>query len=205
MGLINRFQDYGKRLSGGSAVVPITLLIVAGTLLFAGETGRQALRFAPGAISAGDYWRLLSGHVVHLGWSHFALNAAGLGLVWYLVGGAFDRVNWTIICIVSIIFIDAGLWLFNPRLQWYVGLSGVLHGMLAAGLLAGLRRPQIEIVVLSVLLLAKLAWEQLNGPLPGSESSSGGAVIVDAHLYGAIGGFLAALVILIRVRRTASI
>jgi rhomboid family GlyGly-CTERM serine protease len=102
-------------------------------------------------------------------------------------------------------FIDAGLWFFHPELQWYVGLSGLLHGILAAGLIATWRPPRAEMIALAALLIAKLVWEQTVGPMPGSEGSSGGTVIVDAHLYGTVGGVLMAILILIRVRRAAPI
>jgi hypothetical protein len=59
--------------------------------------------------------------------------------------------------------------------------------------------------VLCVALIAKLAYETVVGPLPGSEQSSGGTVIVAAHLYGAIAGAITAGVIMIRVRHQASI
>jgi len=48
------------------------------------------------------------------------------------------------------------------------------------------------------MLLAKLAYEQLYGALPGSAATAGGPVIVDAHLYGSIAGIIAAVAILIR-------
>ena len=52
-----------------------------------------------------------------------------------------------------------------------------------------------HVVGLGILgvLIAKLAWEQISGPLPGSAATAGVAVIVDAHLYGAAGGILALL------------
>ena len=56
------------------------------------------------------------------------------------------------------------------------------------GLLAEFRRD----LALSTLVLlgfaAKIIFEQIYGPLPGSEQSAGGPVVVDAHLYGAIAG-----------------
>ena len=42
--------------------------------------------------------------------------------------------------------------------------------------------------ILGAALIAKLVYEALVGPLPGSAESSGGAVIVAAHVYGAIAG-----------------
>jgi hypothetical protein len=100
--------------------------------------------------------------------------------------------------------IDLGLWFGAPQLEWYVGLSGLLHGMLAAGIMAGLADRSTEALLLGVIVAGKVAYEQFAGPLPGSEATSGGAVIVDAHLYGAIGGAVTAAA-LIRVRREASL
>ncbi len=104
----------------------------------------------------------------------------------------------------SVAAIDLGLWFGSPQLEWYVGLSGLLHGMLAAGIVAGFAERNVEALILAVVVTGKLAWEQFAGPLPGSEATSGGAVIVDAHLYGVIGGALAAAA-LIRVRGRAPI
>ncbi len=62
------------------------------------------------------------------------LNIAGLLLVWYLVGAAFSLTRWSIITASSILVMDMGFWFLMPQLDWYVGLSGLLHGLLAAGI-----------------------------------------------------------------------
>jgi rhomboid family GlyGly-CTERM serine protease len=142
---------------------------------------------------------------VHLGGAHFALNSAGLALVWYLVGDSFDWRRWLWVGGVCLMTMDIGLWFLNPGLNWYVGLSGLLHGFLAAGLVQRLRRPDTETLLLAGLLGAKLLWEQFGGPLPGSEGAAGGPVVVDAHLFGALGGALTAIAFRIRVAATAAI
>ena len=181
-------------------LLPIIAMIVALLLLSGGETAREGFRFDRVGIASGELWRLVTGPFGHLGWPHFALNAAGLGLVWYLVGNVFDRRRWLVIAAVSVCTMDLGLWYFDPELRWYVGLSGLLHGILAAGLTERLRTPDAETLLLGALLLGKLAWEQLSGPLPGSEGTAGGPVVVDSHLFGALGGALTALALRIRVR-----
>lgn len=182
--------------AGLVAALPVLLQSVGSRAAFAWDRERLA---------AGEWWRLASGHLVHLGWSHLLLNLAGLALVAWIVGRHWDWRGWLAVFAISMGVIDAGFWILNPALEWYVGLSGVLHGLLAAGLVVGVRRRETESVVLGVLVAGKLVWEQLAGPLPGSESASGGAVIVDAHLYGAAGGVLAALLMWRRVRPAASI
>ncbi len=170
-----------------------------------GETGKELLRYDRVWIGQGEFWRLLSGHLTHLGWAHLAWNSAGFGLVWFLVGGAFPVRTWLVIITVSLATIDAGFWFLNPELYWYVGMSGLIYGLLAAGIVRRLRRIDTETVVLLLFLIVKIAWEQFNGPVPGSEATSGGPVVVDAHLYGVLGGVLGALLAIIRVERPSPI
>ena len=204
MGLSKGEETRADALPKLAWLVPSVLALAALGLLLAGDAGREALRFDRGGIAAGELWRLLSGHLVHLGSSHTLLNLAGLVLVWFLVGRAFSWTQWLWIIAGSVAAIDLGLWFGTPSLQWYVGLSGLLHGLLAAGIVAGLAARSGEAAILAVVVAGKLAWEQFAGPLPGSVATSGGAVIVDAHLYGVIGGALVAAV-LIRVRGSAAI
>lgn len=183
----------------------LVLAMVAAALQFGGEPLRELLAYDREGLRVGQIWRLLTAHVVHLGWSHFVLNVAGLGIVVWLVGHVFNGLGWLVILLLSIAAIDAGLWFLNAEIEWYVGLSGMLHGLLVAGLFAGVANRDREALILSAFVIAKIAWEQFSGPLPGSESTAGGVVIVDAHLYGACGGLLGALLCWRSVRPAASI
>ena len=187
-----------------SWLVPGMIILLALVLMLTGDSGREWLRFERAGIASGEAWRLVTGHFVHLGISHTILNLAGLVLVWLLAGRAFHWRQWLWIMTGSMAAIDLGLWFGAPTLEWYVGLSGLLHGMLAAGAVAGLAERSAEALILAVVVAGKVAYEQFAGPLPGSEATSGGAVIVDAHLYGVIGGTVVAAA-LNRVRRSASI
>jgi len=205
MGL--RQGDSSRHQSHGIAawVLPITVLGGAIFIAILGETGRVWLSYDRPEIMAGELWRLLSGHFVHLGISHLIWDAAGFLLVWYLVGHSFSRMQWVIVTLAIIVGIDLGFWFLYPNLSWYVGLSGLVHGLLAAGVVGNLKSGRIDMWILGAALIAKLVYEGLVGPLPGSEQTSGGAVIVAAHIYGAVAGAIAAGVILIRVRAKASI
>ncbi len=90
-----------------------------------------------------------------------------------------------------------------PPSHWYVGLSGVLHGFVAAGALALLLRRQMLGAALAIGLGGKLLFEQIVGPVPFTAESVGGPVVVAAHLYGAAGGLLAeAAAHIVRRRRS---
>lgn len=183
--------------------LPLAIAAIAALIMLLGEAGRVALRYDSDL--SGEAYRLISGHFVHLGRSHLLLNLAGLLLVWYLVGAVYSPIVWSLVLLASIAAIDLGFWQLLPGLEWYVGLSGVLHGVLVAGVVGLWRIRRMEAVVLMIVVAAKLAYEALIGPLPGSESGSGGTVITEAHLFGAIGGALAAIVVGNRVRPEASI
>src|SRR6266853_1727007 len=57
------------------------LLLVPG---LGGEPGRVLLRYDRVALAHGQWWRLLSAHVVHLSVRHALVNCLGLVLLWAL-------------------------------------------------------------------------------------------------------------------------
>lgn len=152
-----------------------------------------AWRYDRSLISQGDLWLLFSGSLVHLNWSHWALNMAGLGIVAFFFSTHASFRQWLWVLCWSALFVGVGLYWRDPDMQIYVGLSGVLHGLFIFGALREIRAYPTSGYVLLILLVAKLSWEALNGPLPGSEAMTGGRVATNAHLYGAIGGGFAAL------------
>jgi rhomboid family GlyGly-CTERM serine protease len=168
-------------------VCALLLLIQAG-----GAAAESALRYDRDGLRAGQWWRLLTGHVIHLGYEHAVLDIAGLVLMWALFARDYSARHWLLIIGMSGLGVDAGLWLLSSTTQWYVGSSGVLHGVLAAGTCAHLRRRLADGWLLALLLIGKLLYEQTAGALP---LTTGGAVIVDAHLYGAAAGAVAALLL----------
>jgi len=205
MGLQQGDSSRHQSLGFAAWELPIVALSCATIIAILGDAGRIWLSYDRPEIAAGELWRLLSGHFVHLGVSHLIWDAAGFLLIWYLVGQSFSRMQWVIVSLMTIAGIDLGFWFLEPNLSWYVGLSGLVHGLLAAGIVANLKSGRVDMWILGAALIAKLAYEAMVGPLPGSEQSSGGAVIVAAHVYGAVAGAIAAGVILIRVRTQASI
>ncbi len=205
MGLIDGDKRGRAGVLAQDWLLPILAAALAVGIALAGDTGREFLRYDRPAIAAGEVWRLLSGHFAHLGTSHLVLNVAGLALVWFLVAAHLTRRQWLLVTVLVIGGIDLGFWFLQPQLIGYVGLSGLLHGLLAAGVVAGLGSRRIEPIVLAVILVAKIAYEQLAGPLPGSEATTGGAVIVAAHAYGVVAGAVAAGLIRISVRDRAPI
>ncbi len=162
---------------------------------FWGDATQRLLRYQRDALAGGQWWRLVTAHITHLGVEHAVLNALGLVLLWMLFARDYSPRAWLLIVASSVAAIDLGLWMGDSTVLWYVGSSGALHGVLAAGALAHLRRREPDGWLLGALLVGKLAYEQFVGALP---FLTGAVVVVDAHLYGALGGLLAATVLGLR-------
>ena len=186
-------------------LIPATIAGVATVTLLIGDDALLTLRYERAGIASGEYLRLFAGHVVHLGVAHYVMNVAGLALVWFLVGSAFSPSQWLAIVASNIVIMDVGFWFLMPELDWYVGLSGLLHGMLAAGTAGIWRQHRAEAIIILAFVVLKLGYEGLVGPISGSGYMAGGDVITEAHLIGAVGGVIAGTLFSIRVRPKAPI
>lgn len=184
--------------------LPLAMAAVLVLLWLGGSPIVESLRYDRTAIAAGEAWRLVTGNLVHASGRHLLLNLAGLCLVALLFPDEYSRREWSLIAIASALAIALGLWWASPDVTWYVGLSGVLHGVLAAGAIGWWRsRMRGMATLLGAILIAKLVGEQFFGALSWSGDLN---VIVDAHLYGACGGAMAgaALLVLRKARAYAT-
>lgn len=171
----------------------LTLLAICTVIMLVQVANGQghALRYDRAGLAAGQLWRLVTAHIIHLDLEHAALNSLGLVLMWALFARDYRPRQWLPIVLGAIAAIDAGLWLASSTVAWYVGSSGALHGVMAAGTYAHLRRRDVDGPMLALFLIVKLCYEHLVGALPFTDNGAG--VVVDAHLYGALGGLAVAL------------
>lgn len=149
----------------------------------------MCLRFERGAIADLELWRLLSAHITHLGWVHLGLNATALLLLALL----FERYWLAQDLVVGGVFVAIGtslaLYYIHPAIQWYVGLSGVMHGwFVIASVRMTLAKHRYGWLLLGAISL-KIAYELIWGP-PTHTQLLGGQVIEEAHLWGALTGLL---------------
>jgi rhomboid family GlyGly-CTERM serine protease len=189
---VYRFKSALTSLNGdgtyGLALLGIAILLLLPELN--GDAARTALRYERVAIAAGEWWRLFTAHFVHIDLEHALLNVMGLVLMWAIFARDLGARQWLIVTTVILLTIDAGLWFRDTSVDWYVGASGALHGFMAAGTYVHVRRGDLDGWILVIFIVLKLGYEQLHGVLPFAES--GMPVVLNAHLYGALGGLIAA-------------
>jgi len=172
----------------GAALIGAVLLLLA--LGASGDWGREQLQYQRDALAHYQWWRLISAHLVHLGWRHALLNCGGLAVLWVLFAREFPPRRWLWIVLLATGAIDAGLWFLHPAVEWYLGASGVLHGIWAAGACAMYRRGEALGAGLLLLLIVKLAYEQQSG---ASLFEGDLPLVSAAHQFGALGGLIGAV------------
>src|SRR4051812_40925481 len=70
-------------------------------LALGGQTARLALRYEKSAAWNGEYWRLLTGHLVHASTAHLLLNVIGVGLIAGLFPRDYSPRQWLLILLAS--------------------------------------------------------------------------------------------------------
>lgn len=164
------------------ALMALVLLLGAG-----GEPVRQALRYDAAAIGAGEWWRLLTGNFVHLGWWHLFLNEMGLLVLVLLCPDPLPGSVWARRVVLLGLGMTLCLFWFVPRTNWYVGMSGVIHGLFLLGLVRQVVRDRDLIAAGCIAyLVGKIAWELYSGAPVSDEEAIGGKVLVESHLYGTL-------------------
>jgi rhomboid family GlyGly-CTERM serine protease len=172
------------------AAIGLALALLALHALAPGD----ALEYQRGAL-ARQPWRLLTGHLVHLGWPHALVNAAALWIVARLYAPDLSTTRQAVALATSALAISAALAWLHPDIEWYRGLSGALHGLFFAGAVTWLlaERPRrLERLWMPALLFVggwvKVALEQPSGGALPHADWLGAAVVPQAHLAGAACG-----------------
>ncbi|MBL6751463.1 MAG: rhombosortase [Nevskia sp.] len=172
---------------------PAALAAASTLLMLGGERWQQALRYDRAAVAAGQWWRLLSGNLVHLSWWHLLFNVLSLALLVLLCPERLPAAEWLRRFTALGAGMSLGLFWLSPGVRDYVGLSGLVYGLFALGFgRQALRRDEIGIACL-VFILVRIGWELWVGASASEVRLIGGQVVPQSHLYGVASAALYAL------------
>ena len=145
-------------------------------------------RYHRGAIAGGEWWRLLTGHLDHLNWTHLLMNGLCLALLLALFRPLGKPSRTLFLWLLASLMISAMMWFFSPNIAWYVGLSGSLYALVVYAIATDTSYPMIFRIVALVLTALKVGVEQVNGDISFMSDFISGPVAVDSHFYGVIAG-----------------
>jgi len=157
---------------------PIAIGVLSLLLAIADQHATALLLWERVSLAA-EPWRVFTGHLVHLDWPHLVLNLAGLTALWLIVGGVWRVSDWFVLITVVALLLSLGL-LAVPGLAWYAGLSGLLHGIFAAGAVGMWRAWRVGASIIFIFLAMKAGTEVLWPP----------DAVVHAHWLGSLAGTL---------------
>ncbi len=168
------------------------ILFIWVVLLITQILGVDYFLFERELIKQGQWWRLLSAHIVHSNYIHLLLNMLALALVLILFDSLLRGREWLYLIALSSVLQSIGFYVLLPNVTAYVGLSGVLHTLYVVGALRLLQQPNERIfaTILLCLVTLKLLTERLGQGISVTEQMIGGHVLTEAHLFGAIIGLM---------------
>lgn len=174
----------------------LALLVLAVLALGAWPSSHAWLEYNRAAVEGGQWWRIVTGNLVHYGWGHLAGDLAAFIV---LCGVAPHRFRVTaLVALLSAIAVGVGVYLLAGDVATYRGLSGVNYALLASALLGtALRDRGPKAVLLGAVLaaaIAKTAVETATGRLLVNVCLPKGVWVVGwAHAAGLTVGSAAAL------------
>lgn len=167
----------------------LLLIVLSALLQLAGTFGVKLFIFERSAIMTGELWRLFSGHLCHLSWTHWFLNSLALVVIVIIFQRVLTPMRLLLGFFLSALTVSLGLLLLQKTV-WYVGMSGALHGVLVLAALLDYSRARWVNGVLLTAVAGKLLWEHSIYYANSMAAFIGGPVLVDAHLYGVLGGVI---------------
>ncbi|WP_371189078.1 rhombosortase [Thalassotalea maritima] len=174
--------------SRDALLLPLIIFICATFVFFLPSSISDHLIYDRALITAGEFWRLFTAHLVHTNDNHLLLNLAGLTMLWALHGDHYKMHTFLFAFSVSAIICSVGIFYFDVDMQRYVGLSGVLHGIFVWGTIKDIKKGWKTGYLLLFGVLAKIVYEQVFGASNDVEQLINARVAIDAHMWGAIGG-----------------
>lgn len=159
------------------------VLILLGLQFFS-----ERLQFDRQSILTGELWRLITGHFVHGNIQHLLLNAVAALIIYF---GFFSKMRISELAICSLIFsaaISVTMLLGYPLIEWYNGLSGLLHGLVCYCCLRQVELGYRRYWVGLILVWVKVSIETFFPNWGVSVLAGDIKALTEAHLVGAFVG-----------------
>ena len=179
--------------------VIICSLVIAAVAIwlpyYQAETGSllNQYDFAQGLVWR-EPWRLLSAHIFHLDARHALYNALGLVMVCVFFARHFDVRTWLNAVLVIATLCSILVWLIGVP-ERFVGLSGLIHGLLIMSLLLEWAKQKYSfndwLPPLVILLLVLKVLLEMAGLLDSQLLLSQGSTFGYVHAAGLIAGLVA--------------
>ena len=191
-----------KQLFQSSSFLAFIGIAVIATLIWlGGEQSHELLRYDASAVARGEFWRVLTGHIVHSNGWHLLLNLASLIMIGTLFSEHLSAKLWILAFSLSAVSVSACYFWLTPEFRYYVGLSAVLYGVIIIGALLDIKGQPLTGWVVLVFVTARVIWQQYSGSMDSLAEIIEDRVAVESHLYGIVTGYILGGLLLLRQRK----
>jgi rhomboid family GlyGly-CTERM serine protease len=177
--------------------VPIVTLLIclAATTVFLLPGLEAALVYDRAAIIRGQFWRWVTGNLVHVSVAHLVYDVIVVALAGWIIERRHGG-DWVTLCLVASVLIGGVVFVCHPQINRFGGLSGMAFaGMtylaVQAASSSGIQR-RFGWAGLC-LMIAKMTWEFVTGATVFIDTGHQSVVLPATHAAGAITGGIIAL------------
>ncbi|MBF7072766.1 rhombosortase [Glaciecola sp. MH2013] len=169
---------------------PLIVCIVSITAFFFEPLSSEYFALERSWLSSGHYYQILTGHFLHTNTTHLLFNLFGVVLLWLLHGDDYRAASYLAKFSLICLSLSLLLYFFSPDIEWYVGLSGAIHGVFAWGCIQDIENKMKTGWLLLLGLLIKVLSEQTYGAGTLMQELIEANVAVDSHMFGSILGII---------------
>lgn len=165
-------------------VIAIWAVHLVNTFLFGG----LLVFFGINPLDLSSIWQIFTSPFLHADFNHLISNTIPGAVFSFLIGISGARVWWEVTAFVVVIG-GAGVWFLGGIGTNHIGASGLVYGWLAYLIIRGVFNRSFSQILLGIILGAMYSG-LVFGLLPGTPGVSW-----QAHLFGAVGGVVAGVLI----------
>ncbi|MFD2095586.1 rhombosortase [Corallincola platygyrae] len=162
----------------------VILTLEIGTQLW--PTLRDDLAYQRLLILNGEWFRLLSAGLTHTNLYHALLNLGAL----FIISQTYPKQTegWKSVAILMYLIATSSLLVLTlyPNIDWFVGISGALHGFLIWLAINDWKQHRWLNSTVIAVVIAKVVWEQFFGGSSATSGLIGARVLIEGHMAGAI-------------------
>lgn len=198
-GIAPRSRHWTDRAPGGLLVVGISLALMWALEIVDTVLGGRLDNFGIHPRDLGGLDGLIFAPFLHAGFEHLIANSTSYAVLAFAAYLAVSAARFLGVVVITALTSGLGAWFLGSPGTVVVGASGVIFGLLGFLLVRGLFVRSIGSIAVSVVVLL-LYGGMLTGVLPGMPYVSW-----QGHLFGFLGGVLAAWLMRRRSRQQSAV
>lgn len=180
----------------------LAVAVICFAIYFLAPSNSNIIDYNRSLISQGELWRLFTGNFNHTNIYHLLLNIAAFLTIAALHNQHYSFRRFSFVLFYLSSMVGLFIYLFSSDVTLYVGLSGLLHGLIVIGGYFDIRKGMRSGYVLIIGAAIKVAYEQIFNNTEMVSHLIEARVLTEAHLYGLIAGLIFISIVIVKQKKS---